>query len=64
MVWLPASQIEKNRLTEDLVPNLAIVTAYNDMLSAHQPYEGYPEFAGSLLSLALLPRWQVSARHV
>jgi phosphogluconate dehydratase len=23
-------------------PNLAIVTAYNDMLSAHQPYEGYP----------------------
>ena len=23
--------------------NLAIVTAYNDMLSAHQPYEGYPE---------------------
>ena len=23
--------------------NLAIVTAYNDMLSAHQPYEHYPE---------------------
>lgn len=23
-------------------PNLAIVTAYNDMLSAHQPYETYP----------------------
>ncbi|WAC28619.1 phosphogluconate dehydratase [Ancylobacter sp. SL191] len=23
--------------------NLAIVTAYNDMLSAHQPYENYPE---------------------
>lgn len=23
-------------------PNLAIVTAYNDMLSAHQPYAGYP----------------------
>ncbi len=23
--------------------NLAIVTAYNDMLSAHQPYERYPE---------------------
>ena len=22
--------------------NLAIVTAYNDMLSAHQPYESYP----------------------
>ena len=24
-------------------PNLAIVTAYNDMLSAHQPYVRYPE---------------------
>jgi phosphogluconate dehydratase len=24
-------------------PNLGIVTAYNDMLSAHQPYERYPE---------------------
>ena len=23
-------------------PNLGIVTAYNDMLSAHQPYETYP----------------------
>jgi phosphogluconate dehydratase len=24
-------------------PNLAVVTAYNDMLSAHQPFERYPE---------------------
>ncbi len=24
-------------------PNLAIVTSYNDMLSAHQPFERYPE---------------------
>lgn len=24
-------------------PNIGIVTAYNDMLSAHQPYGGYPE---------------------
>ncbi|MBP6364151.1 MAG: dihydroxy-acid dehydratase, partial [Novosphingobium sp.] len=24
-------------------PNLAIITAYNDMLSAHQPYGRYPE---------------------
>ncbi|MEY2867520.1 MAG: hypothetical protein RIQ43_1546, partial [Pseudomonadota bacterium] len=23
-------------------PNIGIVTAYNDMLSAHQPYESYP----------------------
>ena len=26
-----------------LKPNIAIVTAYNDMLSAHQPYEGFPQ---------------------
>jgi len=24
-------------------PNIAIVTAYNDMLSAHQPYQAYPD---------------------
>ena len=36
-----ASQ-DKNRLTDELVPNIAIVTAYNDMLSAHAPYERYP----------------------
>ncbi|MBC3871303.1 phosphogluconate dehydratase [Undibacterium oligocarboniphilum] len=24
-------------------PNIGIVTAYNDMLSAHQPYESYPQ---------------------
>ena len=24
-------------------PNIGIVTAYNDMLSAHQPFETYPE---------------------
>ena len=37
------SQVSKERLTEELVPNIAIVTAYNDVLSAHEPYEGYPE---------------------
>jgi phosphogluconate dehydratase len=33
---------DKLRLKEGATPNLAIVTAYNDMLSAHQPYEGFP----------------------
>lgn len=33
---------DKVALHGGAVPNLAIVTAYNDMLSAHQPYEGYP----------------------
>ena len=33
---------DKPGLHAHAVPNFAIVTAYNDMLSAHQPYEGYP----------------------
>ncbi|GGA78681.1 phosphogluconate dehydratase [Brucella endophytica] len=34
---------EKADLASDVVPNLAIITAYNDMLSAHQPYETFPQ---------------------
>ncbi|HEX4766442.1 MAG TPA: phosphogluconate dehydratase [Lichenihabitans sp.] len=34
---------DKTMLREGPGANLAIVTAYNDMLSAHQPYETYPE---------------------
>lgn len=34
---------EKSELAENKTPNLGIVTAYNDMLSAHKPYEHYPE---------------------
>ena len=30
-------------LADGRVPNLGIVTAYNDMLSAHQPFERYPD---------------------
>jgi phosphogluconate dehydratase len=37
------SPIDKLRLKDGVTPNLAIVTAYNDMLSAHQPYERFPE---------------------
>jgi phosphogluconate dehydratase len=33
---------EKTRLMGKKAPNIAIVSAYNDMLSAHQPYEAYP----------------------
>jgi phosphogluconate dehydratase len=33
----------KDDLVAAKVPNIGIVTAYNDMLSAHQPYERYPE---------------------
>ena len=28
--------------SEKLKPNIAVITAYNDMLSAHQPFENYP----------------------
>ncbi|WP_299866185.1 phosphogluconate dehydratase [uncultured Hoeflea sp.] len=34
---------DKANLAGDVVPNLGIITAYNDMLSAHQPFETYPE---------------------
>ncbi len=34
---------DKKALSGSVVPNIAIVSAYNDMLSAHQPFETYPE---------------------
>jgi phosphogluconate dehydratase len=37
---LPKS--DKLKIVAERAPNIAIVTAYNDMLSAHQPYEGFP----------------------
>lgn len=36
--------VEKTELSGDKLPNLAIVSAYNDMLSAHKTYESYPDF--------------------
>ncbi|MDQ0319197.1 phosphogluconate dehydratase [Pararhizobium capsulatum DSM 1112] len=36
------SPSEKVALAGDMVPNLGIITSYNDMLSAHQPFETYP----------------------
>ncbi len=34
---------DKTALAAAKVPNIGIVTAYNDMLSAHQPFERYPD---------------------
>ncbi|MGY3903582.1 phosphogluconate dehydratase [Aeromonas lusitana] len=34
---------EKGRILDMTRANVGIVTAYNDMLSAHQPYQGYPD---------------------
>ena len=33
---------DKFRVVAEKAPHLGIVSSYNDMLSAHQPYEGYP----------------------
>ena len=38
-----AAEDDKPRLRATHAPNLGIVTAYNDMLSAHQPFRFYPE---------------------
>ncbi|MGF1628070.1 MAG: phosphogluconate dehydratase [Kiloniellaceae bacterium] len=34
---------DKQALKGGVVPNLGIITAYNDMLSAHQPFERFPQ---------------------
>jgi phosphogluconate dehydratase len=34
---------DKQRMRDPTAPNVAIVSAYNDMLSAHQPYERFPD---------------------
>ncbi len=38
-----AMEGQKGDLVADRVPNIGIVTAYNDMLSAHQPFKNYPD---------------------
>ncbi len=39
---LAAAGDDKPRL-QPAIPNIGVVTSYNDMLSAHQPFEKYPE---------------------
>ncbi|MFN4153174.1 MAG: phosphogluconate dehydratase [Paracoccaceae bacterium] len=38
-----AMEQDKSTLATTRAPNIGIVTAYNDMLSAHQPFEHYPD---------------------
>jgi phosphogluconate dehydratase len=38
---------DKLRIHAERAPHIGIVTAYNDMLSAHQPYERFPELIRS-----------------
>ena len=37
-----AGPVDKQALRGTVKPNVAIVSAYNDMLSAHQPFESFP----------------------
>lgn len=37
-----SDQVDKAALRGKVKPNVAIVSAYNDMLSAHQPFESFP----------------------
>ena len=41
--WAAMPERDKLALRQPRQTNLGIVTAYNDMLSAHKPYEHYPE---------------------
>ena len=38
-----AAMPDKDDMAGTRKPNIGVVTAYNDMLSAHQPYERYPD---------------------
>ena len=38
-----AAMSDKDDMAGTRKPNIGVVTAYNDMLSAHQPYERYPD---------------------
>ncbi|MFN7224214.1 MAG: phosphogluconate dehydratase [Paracoccaceae bacterium] len=38
-----AMEVDKTTLAAARAPNIGIVSAYNDMLSAHQPFERYPD---------------------
>ena len=44
------SKAEKEDLTAVKKANIAIISAYNDMLSAHQPYETYPQQIKKVIS--------------
>jgi phosphogluconate dehydratase len=48
---MAASGEDKARL-QQVIPNIAVVTSYNDMLSAHQPFESYPEVIRAAARLA------------
>ncbi|MFT5661205.1 MAG: phosphogluconate dehydratase [Sulfurimonas sp.] len=48
----PCSAVDKENLAHKNRENIAIVSAYNDMLSAHQPFVNFPPLIKRTLSLA------------
>ncbi len=44
------NRFEKQEIIKGNKPNIAIVSAYNDMLSAHKPYETYPKIIKNIIS--------------
>jgi phosphogluconate dehydratase len=49
---MAAAGEDKPKLQQSVIPNIGIVTSYNDMLSAHRPYEPYPEVIRAAARLA------------
>ena len=50
--YAPMPAGDKHRLASGAAPNIGIITSYNDMLSAHQPYEHFPEIIRRAARLA------------
>lgn len=42
----------RTSLLNDKIPNIGIISAYNDMVSAHQPYGAYPEIIKNSVAAA------------
>jgi dihydroxyacid dehydratase/phosphogluconate dehydratase len=53
--------LDKLRVVAEKGPNIGIVTAYNDMLSAHAPLQHYPELIKPRPAATVpRPRWPVA----
>jgi phosphogluconate dehydratase len=54
---------DKFKVVVERAPNIGIVTAYNDMLSAHAPYAGFPPCSRTRRSARAPPRrWPAACR--
>ena len=60
---MAASGEDKPNIGYSGLPNIGVVTAYNDMLSAHQPYEHYPEkLLLGRVHVVLLRKWRAACQ--